>query len=517
MSRWRLAILAALIVLPFAFLMAAGSYHIWHTGWTFIVWWPMATSFAIAGLLAWYWQRKRQLLPPVDLNPPMHATERDLEAWKIVNKRIDEANQQPADRLSEPKFYLQTANELALEIARYYHPGTQDLYGNLTVPEILAVAELAAFDLSELVQRYVPGSHLLTINDWKRARSAHSWYKRINNLYWLGSALLNPVETGARFIAARVGLGGTWDLLQQNLLLWFYQSFLHRIGTYLIELHSGRLRVGAGRYRELIRQHQAQDPPKEIAPAIGEQPKPTLASVTIALIGQVKAGKSSLINAMLGDNQALTDALPATAAVTRYRLQRANLQGDLVLLDTVGYGQDGPGDEQIEAAVEAASRADLILLVSHARNPARQADSIMLDQLRARLAQRPDLRMPPVIGVLTHIDLLSPAMEWNPPYDWQNPKRPKEQNIREALLVLREQFADRMAAAVPVCTAVGRIHGIDEALLPAMLDRLSEGRAVALLRCLRDEADEGKFKRLLDQLLAAGKEATRVVWQSVKR
>jgi len=39
------------------------------------------------------------------------------------------------------------------------------------------VPELAARDLSDLVQKYVPGSHLLTINDWKRARQAIDWYR----------------------------------------------------------------------------------------------------------------------------------------------------------------------------------------------------------------------------------------------------------------------------------------------------------------------------------------------------
>ena len=33
--------------------------------------------------------------------------------------------------------------------------------------------------------------------------------------------------------------------LQSNLLMWFYVSFLHRLGFYLIEMNSGRLRGGA--------------------------------------------------------------------------------------------------------------------------------------------------------------------------------------------------------------------------------------------------------------------------------
>ena len=41
------------------------------------------------------------------------------------------------------------------------------------MPEILAVVELAAHDLAEMVDRYLPGGHLLTIRDWQRAKKAH--------------------------------------------------------------------------------------------------------------------------------------------------------------------------------------------------------------------------------------------------------------------------------------------------------------------------------------------------------
>ena len=47
-------------------------------------------------------------------------------------------------------------------------------------------------------------------------------------------------------------------MLQQNLLVWFYTAYVHRLGTYLIDLNSGRLRVGVPRYRELVEQMQRQ-------------------------------------------------------------------------------------------------------------------------------------------------------------------------------------------------------------------------------------------------------------------
>jgi len=187
----------------------------------------------------------------------------------------------------------------------------------------------------------------------------------------------------------------------------------------------------------------------------------------------------------------------------------------LVLLDTVGYGHTGPKMDQVAASAEAARQADLVLLVLHARNPARQADVAMLDQLREWFAGRPELRSPLVLAVLTHIDLLSPAMEWSPPYDWLSPSKPKEVQIHEALGAARQQFGDRLVGIVPVCTAAGRSFGIEEALLPAVAGMLDEARGVALLRCLRAEADHDRIRKVFRQLLATGKEAARIAWQSL--
>jgi hypothetical protein len=56
------------------------------------------------------------------------------------------------------------------------------------------------------------------------------------------------------------------------LLLWFYTAYLQRLGTYLIELNSGRLRVGVRRYRELMQRHKAAAEPAAGAPAAAGDP-----------------------------------------------------------------------------------------------------------------------------------------------------------------------------------------------------------------------------------------------------
>src|SRR5262249_26062244 len=148
--------------------------------------------------------------------------------------------------------YLDTAKEMALELARFYNPRVQDPIGSLTVPEILAVVELAAHDLADMVERYVPGGHLMTGNNWRRAKTPSDWYQTANTVSWIVAGLFAPINTGIRYLASRAGLQTPLQKLQFNLQVWFYGAFVHRLGTYLIDLHSGRLRVGATRYRQLL-------------------------------------------------------------------------------------------------------------------------------------------------------------------------------------------------------------------------------------------------------------------------
>jgi hypothetical protein len=58
--------------------------------------------------------------------------------------------------------------------------------------------------------------------------------------------------------------------------LWFYTAYVHRLGTYLIELNSGRLRIGAARYRELMQNTLPDDaPPHEAPPLLWTQCNPS--------------------------------------------------------------------------------------------------------------------------------------------------------------------------------------------------------------------------------------------------
>lgn len=501
MMRGRLLLIASLVALPVIFLVGSGAYYLWSIGWAFWAWWPMGTCLALAYFLLWRWQKQFRL-KQAEVEPELHWTDRDRDAWKIVEARVKSSDSAEPSRFEDPQFYFDTARGLADELARAYRPSASSPIGFVTVPELLAVIELAAHDLNEVARTYVPGSHLMTIDRWHQVRRGLDWYRAGSNVYWAVSAVFDPIRTATRFVAAKYGMGKPLELFQQNLVHWFFSAFVREVGFYLIELYSGRLKVGVARYRELM----AKQSPDAATPST-EEPTATPTHVTIAVIGQVKAGKSSLINAILGEQRAATDVLPLTNEQVRYELVAPGVPSKLVLVDTAGYGRSNPKDDHLEETATAVQSADLIVMVGHARSPARKADVDFLARLRDWFATRPHLRLPPILFVATHVDLLTPAMEWAPPYDWLAGTRTKERQMSESIAAIREVLPG-VRGAFPACTAEGRQWNVQEEVVPAIVALVDDARAVALLRCLHAEADEGRVRQVFSQVWSAAKKIT---------
>src|SRR5262249_59470201 len=108
--------------------------------------------------------------------------------------------------------------------------------------------------------------------------------------------------------------------------------------------------VGAERYRQLLKSQQvvAETPPDgAVAPddqteVMAVDKAEGVRQVTITLVGQVKAGKSSLVNALLGEQRAKTNVLPETRDVTRYDLKIEGIPTHMAGLGTHRYGPTRP-------------------------------------------------------------------------------------------------------------------------------------------------------------------------------
>jgi uncharacterized protein len=504
MSLWRLYLISTLVLVPIAAFVVAGAIALWQIGHYVFLWWLIPICWLPAWLLARRW-RKHFVVPEVTGEPPSeHWAQRDKQAWQLVQEAQENAGTIAAERLTDPQFHLQAAMDLGLRIAKVYRPTAQNPYGSRTVIEILSVAQLALEESEQRIADYVPGSYFLTIDQWRLLSKAPRWWQLASNIGWAASIAFNPVNV-TRFIASKLALGSATKQLQDNALAWAYAVFIGRVGFYLIEMNSGRLRSGTERYKRLMRQSPAAEHP---APSIGPGESPEPCEVVVAVVGQVNAGKSSLINALIGQQTAEADVLPATRDVRRYRLHQADqYDSQWTLLDTPGYGEDGATTQQKRAIQTALIEADLVLLVMKVNTGARQADALVLDDLTRLQQARPDRKAAPVLGVLTHIDQLSPVMEWTPPYNWETPTGRKEEQIRESVQYHQQLLGSTLAGIVPVCSDVEnqREFGVAQWLLPAMLQLLGEARGCAVLRILGQEGRRGQARRAFGQLAQVGK------------
>jgi predicted GTPase len=224
--------------------------------------------------------------------------------------------------------------------------------------------------------------------------------------------------------------------------------------------------------------------------------------VRIFILGQVKAGKSSLVNALFGATHAATDVLPKTTQCTSYVLDRPELGGTIIVSDIGGY--ETPNEERLAEIFAEAQRADLLLLVISASNAAREPDRRMLAQLHEYFTAHPELHPPPVVVVLTHIDVLRPHREWNPPYNIVSPNSAKANAIRAAVHAVSAELRLPPELLVPACLRPERRYNVEEALVPLLVQLLPEAKRVLFLRSLKALRQQEDWELLGRQARAAG-------------
>jgi predicted GTPase len=506
----RSLVLGLFFALPIVVYVGMGLYALWDTHLLTRLWWLLPACWVFTWGLSKVWPQRtfKEQVTEGLLDTPAHWTARDQEAARMIRQFQERAEQFSPEQLTDPALYQQQGQELAVALAKHYHPRAEDAYSSVTVPEVLAAIRLVVDDMEEWMLESVPGSRLMTIRHWKLLGSAPKWYRRLRDTAWVASVLINPLNV-ARYFSSKLTLDPVSTELQSELLAAVYLRYIRQLGFYFVEMNSGRLRGGADVYRKAF-----QPGAEPQAARVSDNPafKSSAAQpVTLALVGQVSSGKSSLVNALAGSRQAEVDLLPETRNVSRYQIRLGEPAVSVTLLDTPGYSEAGLTADQKKQIQAALRESNCLLLVMDAHSPARDADVRALRELEEWYSSQPRLKAPPVIGVLTHVDLLQPTLEWTPPYDWRQPAKPKEKSIHNAAEYVKGLFGASLATIVPVCTSSRkeRAWGVVEELMPSLVPLLSDAQSVALLRAFEKELDRDRMKLLLRQLKRSGSDLLR--------
>ena len=135
---------------------------------------------------------------------------------------------------------------------------------------------------------------------------------------------------------------------------------------------------------------------------------PSANRLHIALFGRRNSGKSSLINALTGQDIALVSDIPGTTTDPVNKAMELHGIGPCVIIDTPGFDDEGTlGEMRIERTLRAIERTDIALLFCNENNL--QEEKIWMEQLRAKnipvilLLNKADIREN-ASAIATHIE-----------------------------------------------------------------------------------------------------------------
>jgi predicted GTPase len=287
-------------------------------------------------------------------------------------------------------------------------------------------------------------------------------------LWRLIRAGLNPVqalgqETSSNFT------GEAAKVLSYRLQAYATRLLVLEVGRAAIDLYAGRLRLSDSE----LAAAQAQDT------ALSPMQSPP---VRVVLVGQVNAGKSSLANALAGEVRNPVGPTPTASDASEHPIQLPG-RPSINLVDLPGFAGK-PSAKQLIAQIQ---RADLVLWVASATQPAREPDRLALDLVR-RWANEPQVQRPPTILLaLTHVDELRPQGLWAPPYDIAASDDPKALSIKAALAATANALAFPVEHIIPVAVPPDQPRYNVEAVWSGIESNLERAKLVQVDRIRRHQ------------------------------
>lgn len=396
--RWNRVGMAVLLALPLLLTALFGFLWLFERGWLlFFVLGSVAFYMGMRGLrLLARWRRPAEPLPrqlegPTD-DPAWSAEER--AAYKRARGFIASRLPQPLPWEALPAEALAVVEQVAADLS-----GGRRSALDFTLPEALLLIDRVALRYREFLRRHVPFSDQLSVRAlywlWRRQDQAlMAW--ETGFMAWRGVRLVLNPAVGLLREVERVMLSGLQDRLTDEFQRDAQAILLEEAAQAAVDLFSGRLRFSEA---ELNRVEPRADRRDHARLAPDDAP------LRVLVVGQVSAGKSTLINALLADPRAETDMAPTTENLT---VHPAELDGvPCKLVDTRGLDSSAPAQKALLAEL---MEADLVLWVLRANRPARGPDKDLLERLKRAFDAAPARRRPPIVFVATAADALFP--EW---------------------------------------------------------------------------------------------------------
>lgn len=269
---------------------------------------------------------------------------------------------------------------------------------DFSIPEALLLADRVMIRLRRNLHDMVPFSDRISLKTILWIWENKAWVQRgatVAGWAWRAKRLItNPPSAVMQEIQAAVTSGADGGEMKNFSVVIVQQIILEEVARAAVDLHSGHLRFTD---EELLKiELGSADLDKRI---LAQPDEP----IRLLVIGQVSAGKSTVINRLLGGAVAETDMAPTTYDLTRYELDIDGMAYSVI--DSQGIdGSEMVAQKLLAQVLE----CDQVLWIVRANRPARAPDVELLQKIDAAFAARPLRRMPPITIVANAVDQLLP-------------------------------------------------------------------------------------------------------------
>ncbi|MBD1585473.1 GTPase family protein [Pseudomonas typographi] len=466
------------LLVPVLVLAGFGLYSIFRDGHllAFIAILLVCTLLASAGLLLARRRLAQSMGPAVE--HALQASPKVPSYWRERDRDIQRDNLPGIAELlkQQPAWQALPAHALVVirTVAARYNANARNAHWAFTAPELLAITEQVSRRYRSVIKAHVPGvehirlSTLMVLNE-QVERYGPLAMKLFNGYRTL--RLFSPQGVLAEVLTQLRGevFSGLSDELQNRLKYLLLLEVLRAA----IDLYGGHLRVDDDQLQ-----------PAKATVEDQQRKAPALDPVRIGLLGQVGAGKSSLVNALTVGLRAEVSALPATDGVTVYE---CSVEGapDLRLVDLPGLD----GSQKVrELLFEQVRQCDLVLWLLKANQPARALDTQFRQQLDAWFAQPKNIdHQPPILlGVLNQVDRLVPSGSW-PEHFALGDGSQAAKAVADALAYNQQLLG--MAELVPLALPGGRVPFNLDGLRSRLQEQYAQAVNVQLNRRRREAGD----------------------------
>ncbi len=256
------------------------------------------------------------------------------------------------------------------------------------LPGLRAVADEAVAELAP-----APATFTLRLVDDEEMRELNRRYRQLDRatdvLSFPGEETPEGRHLGDVVISVETAAAGGGSSLERELKVLTLHGILHCLG-YDHETDGGEMEAMETRLRARFLE------PSQVPEA--------QRSGTVALVGRPNAGKSTLMNRMLGEKLAIVSDKPQT---TRHRLIGilSTERGQMVFHDTPGLHRPlhRLNRRMVHAAAAALKEADVVCLLRDAATPFGRGDACALDLVAAAAEGRGR----PIFCLLNKIDLIA--------------------------------------------------------------------------------------------------------------